>query len=251
MEYDSQPQYAQTPRAGLPSRRARSHGPSCGPPPALNEDQGFPSRHAMTILMYLITVSNEQVQLAGQGPNRGRLAFSVLFLGGNPAEVSRDPVFNRKNFRRMEAKDGWFTGKVMGPITPALKAARAKLVGPREFRAADENDRFLRPLAGRGFQVWELPKRSARSGKLRRNWRLGARLGPYASRAYSRLVWDLDATPPGIRKAGFREVTEVLCSPGHVGYPRVSLRTPICAFLSWRTGRRRRCLVDAVGRDAP
>ena len=88
------------------------------------------------------------------------------------------------------------------------------LVDPREFRALDENARLLRPLV-----VWELKSRSARDGKQCRNWRLGARLGPDASGLYSQMVSDLGATPPGIRKAGFREVMEVLRRPGQVGYP--------------------------------
>ena len=44
------------------------------------------------------------------------------------------------------------------------------------------------------------------------------RLGPNASEAYPKRVFDLDATHSGIRKAGFREVIEVLRCPGQVGY---------------------------------
>ena len=52
-----------------------------------------------------------------------------------------------------------------------------------------------------------------------RNWRLGVRPGPYASGLYSKMVSDLDATPPGICKAGFPEVLIILRSPGQAGYP--------------------------------
>ena len=47
----------------------------------------------------------------------------------------------------------------------------------------------------------------------------GARLGPDASDAYPQQVFDLDATLPGIRTAGFREVIEVLRRPGQAENP--------------------------------
>ena len=67
--------------------------------------------------------------------------------------------------------------------------------------------------------MWESPNILARDGKQRHNWRPGARLGPFASGICSQVVSDLDAAPPGIRKAGFREVVEVLRIPGQVGSP--------------------------------
>ena len=107
----------------------------------------------------------------------------------------------------------------MDPLTSAPQAAMALEVDPREFRALDENARLLRPLMGRGFQLWKLQERPARNGKARREWRLEARLGPHASGVYPQRVFDLGATPPGIRKAGFGEVMEVLRGPGRAGYP--------------------------------
>ena len=94
----------------------------------------------------------------------------------------------------------------MDPLATALKAARATLVDPGEFRALDETATLLRPLPGPGFRVWELLNRLVHDRKQRRNWRLGARLGPHASGIYSQMVSNLGATHPGIRKAGFREV---------------------------------------------
>ena len=76
-------------------------------------------------------------------------------------------------------------GTAMDPITSALKAAGATVVDPGEFRTPDENTRLLRPLVGRGFQVWELLNRLARERKQRHDWRSGVRLGPYASGLYS------------------------------------------------------------------
>ena len=103
----------------------------------------------------------------------------------------------------------------MDPLANALMAAIATSVDPGELRALVENAALLRPLRGRGFQVWELAYRVARSGKLRHYWRLG----PYASGLYTPLVPDLDASPPGTSKAGFREVMEALRSPGQPGCP--------------------------------
>ena len=107
-------------------------------------------------------------------------------------------------------------GAAIGPLAAALTAAKAVLVGPGEFRTLDENTRFLRPLVGRGFQVWELKGRAARDAKARREWRLGVRLGPNASGIHPQMIFDLDATTPGIRKADCREVMKVLRCPGHV-----------------------------------
>ena len=107
----------------------------------------------------------------------------------------------------------------MDPFAASLEAAEAVLVGPGEFRALDENASLLRPLVGRGFQVSGPQGRAARNGKLRHEWRLGARLGPNASGIHPQKVPDVDATSPGIRKAGFRGVMEVLRCPGQVGYP--------------------------------
>ena len=72
---------------------------------------------------------------------------------------------------------------------------------------------------GRGFQVWELKNRPSRDEKLRRDWQLGVRPGPNASGLSPQMVPDSDATAPGIREAGFREVVEGLRCPGQAGYP--------------------------------
>ena len=50
------------------------------------------------------------------------------------------------------------------------------------------------------------------------NWRLGVRFGPNASGIFSHMVSDLNAAPPGIGRAGFREVMGDLRSPGQAGY---------------------------------
>ena len=168
---------------------------------------------------YLVTVATEQVKSAGDEPARGWPAYSPLYPEGAAAEVIRDPVFNSENFRDLAADYGWVAGAAMDPLTAALKVAKAELVGPGEFRTLGANARFLRPLVGRGFQVWELKGRAARNGRARDDWRLGARLGPNASGIFSQMIFDLGAIPPGMRMAGFREVMEGLRSPAKVGYP--------------------------------
>ena len=163
-------------------------------------------------------MTTEQLHLAEEDPNRGWQAYSSLHPTGNPAKVVRDPVFITKNSRNLEAKHGEAAGKAMDPSTTALKVGGATRVDPGEFRTSGENASLLRPLAGRGFQVWDLPERQARDGKVRHSWRLGARLRPSVTGLYARRVFDLDATPPGIRIAGFGEVMEILRSPGQAGY---------------------------------
>ena len=123
----------------------------------------------------------------------------------NPADVLHGPVFYR-NFWDRAANDCWATETAMDPLTTASKAADSRLVGPSEFRASDEDASLLRPPVGRYFQVWELKPRLAPDGKMRHNWRLGVRLGSGASGACSQWVSGLNASPSGIREAGFREV---------------------------------------------
>ena len=142
-------------------------------------------------------------------------------LKKNPAGAIRDPVFISKNFRNLAADHGWVPGAVMDPLTAALKAAKAVLVDPGKFRTLGENARLLRPPVGRGFQVGELKGRNARDGKARHEWRPGVRSGPNASGIHSQMIFDLGATSPGIRKAGFREVIEVLRRPGQAGHPPI------------------------------
>ena len=62
-------------------------------------------------------------------------------------------------------------------------------------------------------------------------------MGPNASGLYSQMVSDLDATPPGIRKAGFREVMDVLRCPDQAGSPPgvatdAQLGFPVMAYRS-------------------
>ena len=71
--------------------------------------------------------------------------------------------------------------RVRRRLTTTLKAAKAERVGPGGFRSLGENAGILRPLVGRGFQVWELPEGSAWDGKEYHEWRVGVRLGPNAS----------------------------------------------------------------------
>ena len=129
----------------------------------LKGDQDSPNRHAASRpTSYLITVAAEQVRLAGRERNRGWPSNSAPHPEGNPTEVNHDPVCNPKKFWPKAADEGWVTGTAMDPLATAVKAARAKLVGPGEFRALEENAPLLRPLLGSGFQVWELPNRLAR-----------------------------------------------------------------------------------------
>ena len=155
---------------------------------------------------YLITLSTEQLERAGEEPTGGWPAYSALYPERNPAEAIRDPVFVSTNFLISEVLHGWVLGEATDPLASALKAAKAVKVGPGEFRAPDENAQMTRPLIGRGFQVWGKKERGARNEKACHDWRLGVRLGPQASGVYSQRVSDIGATPPGIRRAGFRAV---------------------------------------------
>ena len=100
--------------------------------------------------------------------------------------------------RNLATKHGWITGGATEPLTKALAIAGAELVDTGESRTLGENASLIRPLVGRDFQVRASPVMQARDGKECQEWRLGAGLGPNASGAYPRRVFDLGATHPGI-----------------------------------------------------
>ena len=102
-------------------------------------DQDFANRYAMTTPAYIVTVADEQVQLAGREPARGCSAASVLYSEGNPAEVLHGPVFNSNNFWGKNANYGWVAGTAMDPFAERLKASRATRVGPGKFRTQSED----------------------------------------------------------------------------------------------------------------
>ena len=136
-------------------------------------------RHATSFpASYLITVAAEQFCLAGNEPARIWPAFSGLYPDGNFAAANHDPGLGAKNFWNVVAEYGRASGAAMDPPTSALKAAKAAMVDPGEIRALGENAHRMRPLVGRGFQVWEPGTRAAHNGKLRREWRLGCAWGP-------------------------------------------------------------------------
>ena len=158
----SGPNWNTTPNPDTPKRYAPD-SPRFAPGPRVPRadassgsegDQEFPSRHAASPpASYLIAVTTEHVRLAGREPARGWPPYSVLKPDGDPAEVIHDPVSNPKNFRGKAASEGRVTGTAMDPIATALKAARAALVGPGEFRALGGHAALLRPPMGIGFQV--------------------------------------------------------------------------------------------------
>ena len=97
-----------SPNLKTPSKRPPPPSHSVGPgrnsaridPTSMSKDaQDFATRHAVTNLMYIITVSDEQEKTAGREPARGWPTFSVRYPDGDPTEVIHDPVSNPKNFR--------------------------------------------------------------------------------------------------------------------------------------------------------
>ena len=143
---------------------------------------------------YLITVTTEQLRLAGKEPTRGWPAYSALHPDSKPTEVIHDPVFNRENFWNKAANDGCVAGYAMDRLAAALKAAQAVVVDPGEFRTLDEDARLLRSLVGRGFQVWEPKNRPARDGKCAIIGVWACVLGPVHRGSF--LKWFLIWTPP-------------------------------------------------------
>ena len=91
-----------------------------------------------------------------------------------------------------------------------LEVAWPERVGASDFRVVGASSSLIRHLVGRDYQVWALRCRQARDGKQCHEWRLRVRLGPDASGELAQRAFYLDAAPPGIRKARFREATEVI-----------------------------------------
>ena len=107
----------------------------------------------------------------------------------------------------------------MGPLFRAPSVAGAVRVDASGFRALEAQSSLIRTLVGRDYQVWSLRGRRARDWKQRHGWRLWDRLDPDASGDMPQCIYQLDVTPPEIRKAGFREVMEALRCKGQVSYP--------------------------------
>ena len=87
---------------------------------------------------------------------------------GDPNKVIREPIFASKNYRDLDAEQGWVAGEPMDPFTAVLDVAGAVRVAVEEFRALDANFGLGRPLVNGDFQVWELRGRKARVGTLPR-----------------------------------------------------------------------------------
>ena len=107
-----------------------------------------------------------------------------------------------------------------------------------EFCTLNGNFELGDPRVNGGFQLWELPKRMARLGEECPEWRLGVRLGTSASGERPQRISDLPPTPPGIRKAAFREVMDALRYEGQVGYPPREAADAQWVFGSWPASRK-------------
>ena len=148
----------------------------------------------------VVTVTEEQLYRAGQEPNREWPANEIMYPMGNPTDVVRE-----------HQTEAWLGNR---------RASRTPHNGPEfGWRAPGGRDGIpssgwqLRLGASPGqqdFQVWELPRRKASVGKDCHEWRLGVRLGASASGEWPQRTSELPLALPGIRKAAFREVADVL-----------------------------------------
>ena len=184
-------------------------------------DLALAQRRAIGIpeIQVVVAVSEDQLHHAAQDPNRGWPTYAVIRPMGGPALIVRDPPLVSNNYRILDAVCGWVTGDPTEPPARALAVAGAERVDAGEFRTLDADSGSLRPLVGRDLQVWSLPGQQARVGGKCHEWRLGVRLGSNTSGELPQRIYDLDATPRRIRKAGLQEVTEALRCEGQVGYP--------------------------------
>ena len=108
--------------------------------------------------------------------------------------VVRDPISSSGDYWHLDAGRGWAKGGPMEPLARALTVVGAGRVDAWQRRALDANSGALRSLVDRECQ----------------KWRLGPSLGPHASGELPQRIYDLDAVLPRIRRAGFREVMEIL-----------------------------------------
>ena len=196
----------------------------------------------------VITLTPEQLHRAGQDPDGGWPTYDVMYPARDSKKVIRGPIFSPGSYRNLDAKHGWVTGGPIEPLAKALNFAGAVLVDVTEFRTLDGNFGPERSPVNGDFQVRESRGRQARVGADCHEWRAGVRLGATASGEWSQRTYDLASTPPGIRKAGFREVTEALRYPRQVPN-RASRRWHVSPPRCVRTVRRRLAHPRPVGRN--
>ena len=136
----------------------------------------------------------------------------------DPTNVIRDPTLVTGNYRAQPPGHGRVHGADVEPLKTASNFASARRVDAQLFRTLGANFEMARPLVSRDFAARELPLRPAHPGDCH-YWPLGVRLGENATEKWAQRINKLPSTPPGFRKAAFREVTEVLRSKGQLGFP--------------------------------
>ena len=142
--------------------------------------------------------------------------YEVLYGHPNDDTILGLGIFAEMPFPDLDPKHV-FIRDGHDPVLRALHAAGAAEVPPETFRMCDGDLGLDTPLAGTGYRVWALHDRVAcvRSHE----WSVGLRIGNPATGTRIGEISSVNQTPPGMRKANFREAIGLLQAPGQVGVP--------------------------------
>ena len=96
MEFEWESHHSDTGCHGCALRTTGPEVAKTGPEVAESDIEDLASTQRQTIVMLLaqgaVTVSADQLHLAGQDPNRGWPAFAAVYPTVSPTDVIRDPI---------------------------------------------------------------------------------------------------------------------------------------------------------------
>ena len=142
--------------------------------------------------------------------------YETLFGKPNDTTLLLHGVFAEMPFANLDPKHV-FVRDGTDPVMRALLEVKAEEVPQEAFRMCDGTLGLDTPLKGTGYRVWALPERTAcpRSHE----WSVGLRIGipPSGTRIHD--ILSVSQTPPGLRKANFREALSFLQAPRQMGIP--------------------------------
>ena len=156
------------------------------------------------------------LDLAAQQCMFGWPAFETLYGHPNNPTLRLHDVFAETPFKNLKPNDV-IVRDGTDPVLRALHAIKAVEVAPETFRMCDGMLGLDTPLKGSAYRVWSLESRNkcARSHE----WSVGLRIGLPATGSLVHRITKATQTPPGLRKANFREALSFLQAEHQIGVP--------------------------------
>ena len=156
------------------------------------------------------------LDLAAQQCTFGWPPFDTLYGHPNNPTLRLHGVFAEMPFKNLKPQHVFIRDE-NGPVVRALHEMKAEEVSPETFRMCDGMLGLETPLKGSAYRVWSLKNRNKCTRS--HEWSVGLRIGFPASGAQIRRITQVTQTPPGMRKANFREALAFLQAEHQIGVP--------------------------------